>query len=383
MFAHFPTLCKQIPSVVGECDASIAKYFFTLPIVCSLGVPGACLLGIMCCMITVCWEVMVKKTYSSCAGILMGPSSSSSSLPSGRTNSHHRHKNNNRRRGWLEEKEDLSSSHSDIISDISLQHKKNHVVEHAERIVAKIEQEDVPPSLRNSGYCLPPRRSEHFTRQYHREIVIQAVSFVFAFLLTFSLYWYAHTLLTAKKGISNSLMLSVHIFYPMGGFFNVLAYSRPKIRALRIRKPSYSWFRAFFHVMRTGGDVHVPTRTKDQQHGVACVPPEQEQSTAFGVLNAHPNSDPSIQELSNVALDNCSESFGAENAGYKSENSWKYVISAANESDDGDNERGGVTDNFNRASYSGASGGVTGLGPNEIGIILDRALENAMKRYRN
>lgn len=56
------------------------------------------------------------------------------------------------------------------------------------------------------------------------------------------------------------------IIYPIGGMFNILVYTRPKVLSLRRRRHAgYSWFKAFVMVVRAGGVVPMVVVEDDQQ----------------------------------------------------------------------------------------------------------------------
>ena len=378
LFAAYPTGCRLIPRIVGECDEIIEMHIPFVKKFYSFSVPVFCLLGIVCCMGTVCWEIIVRKKESNLCRAICPRSKRAAGI------------SNSREEDSVGA--ELRASGSDVIvttdqqpSPKNMNHKEDKdlaVVEHPGTRDANInmmqafvlereipiqaikttdEGASPPPeptesqvmrdqdlsTSRNSEqyYSHSPRRSDHFTQQYHREIAFQAFSFLFAFLLTFTMYWYISILLMGRNNPSALEMRVVHVLYPLGGFFNVLAYSRPKIRALRIRNTGYSWFRAFFHVMRTGGDVQqVPIMTFERgavgnRLHDASVPVQE--STAFGALNAPPET--TNLSLSNVALDNCSASFSTDNAGYRNESSWKYVISATNDDENESFNDGRIT----------------------------------------
>ena len=44
------------------------------------------------------------------------------------------------------------------------------------------------------------------------------------------------------------------IFQPLQGVFNILVYCRPHVSSLRTNNPGYSWLKAFWQTVRTGGD---------------------------------------------------------------------------------------------------------------------------------
>ena len=58
------------------------------------------------------------------------------------------------------------------------------------------------------------------------------------------------------------------IFWPLGGFFNILIYTRPKVSAVRIMRPEHahsSWFTIFLLVVISGGEVPTDNNFEDEE----------------------------------------------------------------------------------------------------------------------
>ena len=161
-------------------------------------------------------------------------------------------------------------------------------------------------------------------RVYRREIILQACYFVLAFFVTFSCFMVQQIILIAERQPTVFLFRVVAVFYPLGGFLNVLVYTRPKITSLRIRYSEYSWLRAFWYVIKAGGDM--PRR---EEHKIVVDVAFPVRSRAFGVLEspsaALPGS-PSLAISSGGCLYDGSQSFGTDNIAYsyRSKELWKY-----------------------------------------------------------
>eukprot|EP00553_Chaetoceros_curvisetus_P007501 CAMPEP_0204627022 /NCGR_PEP_ID=MMETSP0717-20131115/12876_1 /ASSEMBLY_ACC=CAM_ASM_000666 /TAXON_ID=230516 /ORGANISM="Chaetoceros curvisetus" /LENGTH=213 /DNA_ID=CAMNT_0051643133 /DNA_START=533 /DNA_END=1174 /DNA_ORIENTATION=+ len=114
------------------------------------------------------------------------------------------------------------------------------------------------------GQVTPQDRVQNLSRLYRREITIQATAYVAAFCFTYiptvvamacAMFWFYSPVLDA-----------VSIFtYPMGGFLNILVYTRPKIASLRRTHPEYSRFKCFWLVLRAGGEI-----PSDDDLAVSC-----------------------------------------------------------------------------------------------------------------
>lgn len=73
------------------------------------------------------------------------------------------------------------------------------------------------------------------------------------------------------------------IFWPLGGFFNILIYTRPKVAAMRKAYPEYahfSWFIIFLFVVLSGGEVptgiHIGEDESNSEPPVVLTPQNEE-----------------------------------------------------------------------------------------------------------
>ena len=87
--------------------------------------------------------------------------------------------------------------------------------------------------------------------------MIQASLYVLAYFVTNFFPWYLVIVFEImKQQPSDMSLLMTSIFYPLGGLFNILVYTRPKVLSLRRKNPrQYSWFQAFVIVIRAGAVV--------------------------------------------------------------------------------------------------------------------------------
>ena len=92
-------------------------------------------------------------------------------------------------------------------------------------------------------------------RHYRRQFFIQASLYVLAYASTHSFAWIRMVVVTKKQAPGSVFMLLNSIVYPLGGLFNILVYTRPKVLSLQRNNPQYSWFWAFILVVRAGGVV--------------------------------------------------------------------------------------------------------------------------------
>jgi len=124
-----------------------------------------------------------------------------------------------------------------------------------------LNSEDIrEPNLENvSSSILTSRsyaqRAIEKSEKRKRETKIQASLYVYAFLFTCIWAYIYGFLVTIGVSVPYIIIFLFSVFYPLGGFFNILVYTRPKINSVRKKNTGLSWFRSFALVIRAGGDV--------------------------------------------------------------------------------------------------------------------------------
>ena len=86
--------------------------------------------------------------------------------------------------------------------------------------------------------------------------MIQAFLYSGVFLAVYALYCVQGFLLFAgimRTPFAFSIVLCT--LFPLGGFFNILVYTRPSVVTLHRRYSEYSWLRALWMVLKAGGEV--------------------------------------------------------------------------------------------------------------------------------
>ena len=116
----------------------------------------------------------------------------------------------------------------------------------------------------------------HFARRvqrvYIRETMKQATLYFVAFILVYLpaiMIAIAINILRVNS-ITNEAIIIILFVYPLGGVFNIVVYTRPKVIDFLSRHPEYSFTGAFFEVIKAGGDLPDESslqREAEQQSG--------------------------------------------------------------------------------------------------------------------
>lgn len=108
------------------------------------------------------------------------------------------------------------------------------------------------PSLRNSSYV---QRVSRKSKKKKRDTMTQASLYIVAFLVSCIWAYLYGFLVTLGVDVPFAINVLFCIFYPLGGLFNILVYTRPKLTSVRRRYPDLSWIRCFVEVIKAGVEV--------------------------------------------------------------------------------------------------------------------------------
>ena len=176
-----------------------------------------CLVGIITCMVKICCHVMITTHTSPRKRTMRGSS-----------------------------QDERTTTVSEIVknNDADDEECTGHEIEPAQR------------TLVGSQTYQDECSENDLVKVYKREFVIQASLYVLAYIAPIFFFLYSMIVLViVKRHVNGVLVLLASIFYPLGGLFNILVYTRPKVSSLRRMNPQYSWFQAFVIVIRAGAVV--------------------------------------------------------------------------------------------------------------------------------
>ena len=108
------------------------------------------------------------------------------------------------------------------------------------------------PALRQSSYV--PRAARNSKRK-KRETMTQASLYILSFIASCVWAYLYGFLVTIGEEVPFTIILLFSIFYPLGGLFNILVYTRPKLKSVRKRHPNLTWMRCFIEVIKAGVGV--------------------------------------------------------------------------------------------------------------------------------
>ncbi len=237
--ANVPTGCNLKPEIYGECDANIRKYSTILFTMSHVLVNLICLVGIIICMSMVCWRVLIT-TRILCPEI-----------------------------------------RPENITDID-------------------NRQVTPQGPRRRSNSAASIFTIHQQQQQHKmELFIQAGLYVLSFIFTNIVPWIGYVYWNIlKREFGEGITLVGASFFPLGGFFNILVHTRPKIICFRRKQPQYSWIRAFILVVKSGGVVPVVVASVEHEMNVSS----EEAWADFRSIRTPPHANSSVL---NAASSSC------------------------------------------------------------------------------
>lgn len=100
-------------------------------------------------------------------------------------------------------------------------------------------------------------RDELAARARMRETYIQAWLYVIAFLIVYLWPYIFGICEFLDKRIPFVVSVLTYVFYPLGGFLNILVYTRQKVATVR-KRTSHVWIRCLWIVISKGGETPAP-----------------------------------------------------------------------------------------------------------------------------
>lgn len=111
------------------------------------------------------------------------------------------------------------------------------------------------PSVLNNYLSRPSRVSIRRLK----DISNRTIAYTTAFLLTFIFAIINH--IVGTYGIEPTpfiIIFLARVFFPLQGLFNILVYTYPHVASYRRNHSDHNWFRAFWEVIKSGGDSDQP-----------------------------------------------------------------------------------------------------------------------------
>jgi hypothetical protein len=84
--------------------------------------------------------------------------------------------------------------------------------------------------------------------------ITQCMLYVSSFLLCWIFNLIARIIQITRNPVPFTLLVLARFFNPLQGFFFILVYSRPHVKAIRKSEPELNWFQAFAVAFKAGGD---------------------------------------------------------------------------------------------------------------------------------
>ncbi len=258
--AAFPTGCRQNPEMFGECDPFIANASAIFAVATSSVIPIVCLFGILACMAILFWNVVVmNRIFGRARGMQRIPRTArrreaTSAMVTGISS----------RRSNEESSSMNSSEHSIDVISFPLPMDQSPETSHGQNSLNGVENNasdrgrlsvSNPQSTTNRTFNSANRDPDSVSRLYKKELVIQACSYVAVYCTTIFVFSTFTTMLILGIPPGKKFIVATSALYPLGGFLNILVYTRPSVANFLRKCPECSRLVAFWLVLKAGGEV--------------------------------------------------------------------------------------------------------------------------------
>jgi len=378
--ARRPTGCQVRPDVFGECEEDNSVFFFS--IFNGLFSPLVCILGCVGCICMIMWHVTVREkmfkapnAQSSCGGnqptdqfpvrsnistqLHDQPQAEESVVEVSKikrldSESYDRiddlkettgnisggtptdifageHKEEVSVFGITEDNNDTEVSQLRAIALLaSVKSDSCHLSDNDDQVPnpneGKVEQLDdaesgVDPEERPLGQSRAGD-SAAILRVYKRELVIQVFCYVVNFCITSIPFMISSFLLLLNWPVPRLLAMFLVVFFPLGGFLNILAFTRPNVASVRRKNPRMSRLQALWLVLKAGGEVPDTNEyspiVRNRQAIVLSLTEGNRQGDEWK------SEEPMMLASMALGIDGLSQSLDSKNAAYRHEKDWVH-----------------------------------------------------------
>jgi hypothetical protein len=244
LYAVTPAGCQQSPDLVGECKSSPdPDAIAILKILTSVFIPVACLLISVVLLSFLLYKIVLNEKIFS--------------VNSTRS-TRNENVNNVQNEEQSEQEKNLPKESITAESDSSRCNSSSGKSKIAERI-SNMKHHQLVRFI-NQHLRLRTSRSniddstETNSRAYRQEMTVQLLLYCCSFVLSYLLFAIVQIVLFVKNTPSLPLAYATKALYPLQGLFNIIIFLRPAVRVTKIRRPGTSWIKAYYLVIKNGGE---------------------------------------------------------------------------------------------------------------------------------
>lgn len=328
LYAVTPSGCRQRPDLYGECESTPdPNSIAILSLLTSVFIPVACLVISVVLLSFLLWKTLLNER-------IFGLSSTSSC-----------NENVNNMQNEEEEKKSTAKEiitadvvdSEEIASPLAGNSRKNAERQSTVKQYRGVKRFVKKRRLRTSGSNIEDDSTGTASRAYRQEMTVQLILYCCSFLLSHLLLAIVQIMLLIMKSTpSLPLTYATKALFPLQGLFNVVIFLRPAVRVTKMRRPETSWIKAYYLVVKNGGE--------SLQERQPVLSPIDYPSVQYGVENfVHPM----IPRSENVE-DVSKECRYVDSSSFNSCQDWDYVKGDQSEivvNDDIDNVLVGIHHN--------------------------------------
>ena len=161
--------------------------------------------------------------------------------------------------------------------------------------------------------------------QLMKETVVQILLYTTGFLLTYCPMLIYRHFFRHRGSTPKIVLLIIHALFPLGGFFNILIYTRGAVLSFRREHPDYGWCRAFYEVFKAGGEVpRTESNLSNNDVGLERMRKGVFNRRKISVPFGEPKNDSHVGS-SNLQGNAASDSMNVSNVAHRPEEEWFHV----------------------------------------------------------
>ena len=325
-YAVLPTGCRQRPDIFGECNASPDPNTVTiLTLLNSVIVPAISMIVAVLLLSVLLWKIVAQEkifsnttTSSGNGNIVLSRQSNNEEI-------------SNLHRNLSEELEQEEPLEVQVLSKDTEEVKKSFLCIETPGEAAVTASTSLRRQNTTQTEVSDRDKTSSLARAYRQEMMAQLLLYSSSLLLVYLIYMSALAIVLVGKTPHPTHFSFAQFLFPLQGLFNIIIYLRPAARITRIRRQGTSWIKAYYLIIKNGGEALKEHRPLAEM--VAVKPPT---SVKFGVENPEPHPKQlgeSFRDVSNECMYvDSSIQLSRGNAAFNSSQDWHYVVGSEGES---------------------------------------------------
>ncbi|GFH46311.1 hypothetical protein CTEN210_02785 [Chaetoceros tenuissimus] len=241
VYAVTPSGCRQQPDLYGECKSSPdPNAIAILNLLTSVFIPVACLMVSVVLLSFLLWKIVLNEKIFTTRS----------------TSARNEIANDVQNEEQSEQEKDLPKE--SITTNIKSEETASPRGESTAKRLSNVKIRGIARFIKNQRLrirgSIIDNSNETAPNAYRQEMTVQLILYCCSFLLSFLPFAIIQVMMLMKTFPTLPLYYAMKTLFPLQGLFNIIIFIRPAVRVTRMRRPGISWIKAYYLVIKNGGE---------------------------------------------------------------------------------------------------------------------------------